>query len=465
MWNLPCRSKSCAILIVLAAVTNGCHNGASEQAGTKPSPSSNPAVRTVRPELRDIACTIDQPGVVDAYEQTSIFSKVSGFIRKFYVDIGQEVKKGELLAEIFVPELDEEHQRKAAQVELDKRLVEQARQLVVVAESNVKTAIARWDEAKANIGKYQAEVARWESEVKRLTQIVEERVLDQQVLAETQKQVDSSKAARDAAQAAVAARDADRATSEAQLEKAKIDVETAKAKVKVAEADERMAAALLAYTSVTAPYDGVVTVRNANTGDYVQAATGDKSAPNPSAMFVVARTDLLRLFVDVPEQYARYVQKGTKVVVRAEALCGLEIPAAVARTSWAIRERTRTLRTEVDLSAKDYDCLRPGMYVRAKVLVQRPKVYTLPDLARQVLIVSGNQTYCYLLNNGKAVKTAVLAGVSDGTWVEVDQMKIDDAWVKIAGNEQVIVGDLTELTDGQTVTVAETMTSRGAASR
>ena len=132
-------------------------------------------------------------------------------------------------------------------------------------------------------------------------------------------------------------------TSEANLGKAKIDVETQKAEVKVSEADERKAAAMLAYTQITAPYDGVVTVRNANTGDYVQAVTGDKSSQNPSAIFVVARTDIVRIFLDVPEAYARYVQKGTEAVVRAEALSGLQIPAKVTRTSWAIREKTRTL--------------------------------------------------------------------------------------------------------------------------
>ena len=440
-------------LVVLAALATGCRKGGNEQAEAKRSGNGDTVVRIVHPELRTIDYAIDQPGFVDAFEQTSIFSKVSGFIKHFYVDIGQEVKKGDLLAEIFVPELDEDHQRKMAQVELDKRQVEQAQQLVVVAESNVQTAIAQLAEAKANVGKYQAEVVRWESEVKRLTQMVQEKVVDKQVLAETQKQLDSSKAARDAAQAAVAAREADRVTSEANLGKAKIDVETQKAKVKVSEADERKAAAMLAYTKVTAPYDGVVTVRNANTGDYVQAVTGDKSTANPSAIFVVARIDLVRVFVDVPEAYARYVQKGTKAVVRAEALSGLQIPATVTRTSWAIREKTRTLRAEIDLSIKDYDGLRPGMYVNAKVLVQRSNVYALPQ---QALMVSGNQTYCYLLRSTKAVKTPVQAGISDGTWVEVDQMKIDDPWQKVTGNEEVILADLSELTDGQTVKVAAT---------
>jgi HlyD family secretion protein len=442
-------------LALLATLTTGCRKGGNALSDAKRSGNGDPVVRIVKPALRTINYAIDQPGFVDAYEQTSIFSKVSGFIKHFYVDIGQEVKKGDLLAEIFVPELDEDHQRKMAQVELNKRQVEQAQQLVVVAASNVKTAIAQLAEAKANVGKYQADVVRWESEVKRLAQMVQEKVVDKQVLTETQKQLDSSKAARNAAQAAVAAREADRATSEANLGKAKIDVETQKAEVQVSEADERKAAAMLAYTKVTAPYDGVVTVRNANTGDYVQAVSGDRSTPNPSAIFVVARNDLVRVFVDVPEAYAHYVQKGTKAVVRAEALSGLQIPTTVARTSWAIREKTRTLRAEIDLSIKEYDGLRPGMYVNTKVLVQRSNVHALPQ---QTLLVSGNQTYCYLLRSTKAVKTPVQAGINDGTWVEVDKMKVDDLWRKVTGDEDVIMADLSELTDGQTVKVAQTTT-------
>ena len=72
------------------------------------------------------------------------------------------------------------------------------------------------------------------------------------------------------------------------------------------------------------------------------------------------------------------MQKGTKAVVRTEALSGLQIPATVTRTSWVIRQDIHELRAEIDLSMKDYDGLRPGMYVNAKVFVQRPHVYALP---------------------------------------------------------------------------------------
>jgi RND family efflux transporter MFP subunit len=407
----------------------------------------------VKPGLRNLTCTVDQPGFVDAYEQTAIYSKVSGFIKQFYVDIGQQVKKGDLVAEIFVPELDEDHQQKVAQVELDRSMVQQAQQLIVVAQSKLQTAIAQLAEAKANVGKYQADIVRWESEVQRLTKMVEQRVVDREVLDETQKQLSSSRSARDAALAAVAARDAARASAEADVGKAKIDVETAKAQVKVAEAEERRTAAMLAYTKVTAPYDGVITVRNANTGDYVQAATGDKSTSGGSPMFVIARDDLVRIFVDVPEDKARYVREGTRANVRVDALSGLEIKAAVTRTSWSVVGlKTHTMLAEIDLPTKDIGGLRPGMYVYTKVIIQRSGV---PMLPQDALVVSGNQTYCFLLQDDKAVKTAVVRGLRDGAWVEVTKMKIDDPWVKVTGYENVIVGDLDELTNGQTVKIVQ----------
>jgi len=104
------------------------------------------------------------------------------------------------------------------------------------------------------------------------------------------------------------------------------------------------------------------------------------------------------------------------------------------------------------LSIKDYDGLRPGMYVSAKVLVERPNVFALPP---QALIVSGNQTYCFLYREGSAVKTPVQAGISDGSWTEISRIKVDDPWTKVTGDEPVLLGDLGELTNGQKIRVAE----------
>lgn len=406
------------------------------------------AVQVIRPELRALCCSVVQPGFLEPFEQTAVCSKASGFIKEFNVDIGQPIKKGQVLAEVLVPELEEDHDRKAAQVELNRKQIELAEQMVAVAQSKVRMADAQLMEAKADVGSSQADIVRWESEVRRLTTMVQERVMDRQVLDETQKQLSAGRSSHDAAIANVAAKEAARQSAMADLGKARIDVEVNKAQLKATEADERRAAALLAYAKITAPYDGIVTERNANTGDFVQAASSERSGPGPRPLFTVARSDVMRLWVDVPESYARDVQPGTKAVIRTQALSRLEFPATVTRTSWSLNPKTRTLRAEIDLPAKDYEGLRPGMYVYAKILVERSKVHTVPE---SVLAVSGNHTYCYLLQGKRAVRTVVEPGMSDGGHVEVLKKKVGDSWVPFKDDDTFIVGDLNELSDGQEV--------------
>jgi RND family efflux transporter MFP subunit len=276
---------------------------------------------------------------------------------------------------------------------------------------------------------------------------VAEKIIDSQALDETRKEFESSKSAWEAAEAAVSARKAAKLFAEADLKKAQIDVKTAKAQVEIAKTEERRLAALLEYTKITAPYDGVVTGRNANTGDFVDSVSGDKTASGRVPLFVVAQTGLMRIFVDIPQQFALYVKPGTKAAVCVEALSGLDNPATVTRTSWCLNQKTRSLRAEIDLPAEQYG-IRPGMYVYAKVFVERRGVCAVPQDA---VSVAGNQAYCYLLERGKAVKTPVQAGITDGNWIEVTQLKIDDPWVKVTGAEQFILGDLSELSDGLTV--------------
>ena len=84
-------------------------------------------------------------------------------------------------------------------------------------------------------------------------------------------------------------------------------------------------------------------------------------------------------------------------------------------------------------------------------------------LPQAALVVTGNETYCYLLHDGKAVKTPVVPGLRDGDWVEVTKMKIDGRWVKVSGGEDVIMGALDELTDGQTVKIVQKQKRRARA--
>ncbi|MCS6849777.1 MAG: hypothetical protein NZ700_01245 [Gemmataceae bacterium] len=353
--------------------------------------SDKPQVRLVNPERRTISRTIGQPGFVDACEQTAIYAKLSGYLEKWYVDINDRVTKDQVLATLFIPELIQEHEQRKAAVVRSQALVDQANKLVEVAEANLQAASAQVAEAKATIGKYQALVERWQSEVKRPTTLVPQKVLDQQVLDESVRQLQASIASRDAAEAELRTATANQTAVRAALAKATVDVAVAKANLQVAQADERRLSALVGYTRLTSPYDGIVVARNANTGDFVLPATGDPSAEPRSSdqssaraapIYVSARTDIVRVYVDVPETEANFVvsevdrtngssRPVTSAWVRIQALQDDEIPATVTRTSWGLNVRSRTLRAEIDLPTPQAR-IAPGMYAYGRVRIDRP---------------------------------------------------------------------------------------------
>jgi HlyD family secretion protein len=442
---------------LLAMTLAGC--GSSPPAA--PAVHTEPLVHVVSPERRTIERSVGQPAFINAYEQTSIYAKIPGYIKEWYVDIGDRVKKDLLLADIFVPELDAEFEQKKAQLARDEVLIEVAKQVVEVAEKQLQVATAEIERAKAEVGKFQSAVDRWESEVKRLTKMVDERVVDKQVLDESQKQLKSNIAARDAALAAATAAEATELSQRASIDKAKVDVDAARADAKVAETVKQRYAALVSYTQLTAPYDGIVVVRNANTGDFVQPALGDKSIDQDTAdrskmqgapIYVLARTDLVRVFVDIPEIDANHVSKGTPAHIRVQALDDADFAAAVTRTSWALNVQSRTLRAEIDLPNPDSKLL-PGMYAFATVLLKRTDVLALPTHA---VVEAGNQNICYLLVDGKASRTPLQTGISDGHWIEAPKKQVAGEWIPLTGEEKVILGDLSEITDGQPVRLAET---------
>jgi hypothetical protein len=137
------------------------------------------------------------------------------------------------------------------------------------------------------------------------------------------------------------------------------------------------------------------------------------------------------------------------------ALANDEFPARVTRTSWALNSTSRTLMAQIELPNSKGKFL-PGMYAYGSVLIERSDARALPASAVTQI---GNQTYCYLATDGKAVRTPVQTGVSDGSWVEVtgrlvgSQGSSEATWVPFDGSEAVITGDLSELSDGVPVRV------------
>ncbi len=457
----------CCLALGLAAVlaVPGCGH---KTEGKATSVSEPPTVQVIKPQYRKIVRIVGQPSFVESYERTSIYPKVTGYIEKWNVDIGDRVKKGDVLATLFVPELVEDCETKHRTVKLDEERVELALKIVEVAKADVEAAKARLDEAKANLDRYEADVVRWDSEVKRLRREVKNGVVDPQVLLESENQLRANTASRDAAKAIIKKAEAQLLSEKATLAKDVVDVEVARRDLAVAESDAKRLDAWVGYLKLIAPYDGVIVARNANTWDFVLPGAGDPTADhraphlspsgNAAPIYVVDRTDIVRIFVDVPEGDANYVQIGTKAGVQIKGYRDQWIPGKVTRTSWALNVKSRTLRAEIDLPNPGSQIL-PGMYAYCKVIIERPNVRALPLAA---LAHSGDTTFYWRYEDGHAVRTEVQTGVSDGEWIEVTNRQLppksvgEEPWAPIDGSEQVIVGDLSMLAEGTQVRLAET---------
>jgi multidrug efflux pump subunit AcrA (membrane-fusion protein) len=442
----------------------GC--GHKQEGSAPPSVTEPPTVRVVHPDYRKIVRVVGQPSFVESYERTSIFPKVTGFIKKWNVDIGDQVKKGDILATLYVPELDEDWETKKATVKLDEEKVQLALEVVEVAKADVQAAEARLVEAQRILDKYKSEVDRWDSEVKRLREEVNKGVVAPQILLESENQHRSDVAAWESAKATVEKAKAQLLSAKATLKKNIVDVEVARRDVAVATSDAKRMEAWVGYLQLIAPYDGIVTRRNANTWDFVLPLTGDPSADqhapalspgNKAApIYVVERTDVVRVFVDIPEADANYVKIGTRAKVQIKGYKDQWIPGKVDRTSWALNVKSRTLRAEIDLKNINSEIL-PGMYAYGQVIIERPDVRALPEAA---LIRNGDQTFYWSYENGKATKVEVQTGISDGVWTEVTsrqhtvQAPGEDTMTPIDGKEQVILGDLSVLTEGGAVKLA-----------
>lgn len=426
----------------LSAGCNGKAPPSSESAA--PAAPELLTVATVKPERQTVRRTVAQPGEIQAFEQTPIYAKIAGYVRKVHKDIGDPVKAGELLAELWVPEMDEEVKRKTALVRQAEAEQVQKKKAYSAAEANVKSAQAKVREAESDRLRAAAEAERAKSTYDRLKKSTA--VLSQEILDETKLGYESARAAVAQVEAKILSAQAVQAEAEALMEKAKADIIVAEAHHEVAKADRDQAQTLLNYAKVAAPFAGVVTRRNVDTGHFLQPASGGvKGEP----LFVVVRSDPVRIFVDVPETDAGWVVDGTAAVVRVQALKGQEFKGKVTRSAWSLDARTRTLRAEIDL-ANAGGILRPGMYAYAALTLEHAQTWTLPAAA---VVSQDDGVFCFQVRDGKAIRTPLQVGLSDGQRTEILKQRVpggEDQWVDFTGNE-VIAANPAALKDGQAV--------------
>jgi HlyD family secretion protein len=437
---------------VLAAL--GCGNG--------PTPSAPPTTDKqasdsgiVCPGPGSIRRVVEQPGTIQAYEETHLRAKLAGFVRRMHTDIGQrikgprldpsgkEIEPGEVLAEIAIPETEEEARMKQALVRQAEAEVEQARKALAAAEANVSAIEALVTEAKAGLGRAQALFDRWQSEDKRMTGLTNRGVIDAQARDEVLNQFRAAVATREEARARVLSADAAVRKAKADQGKAVADVAAAGARKEVAQADARRLQALLSYTKIRAPYDGVVTRRWINTGDFLQPNGG-----KDSCVFTVVRLSPVRIVIDVPEADADLVKEKAKVDLIVQALGDKQLSGVVARTSYAVAPGSRTLRTEIDLPNPD-SRLRPGMYLLGRITIPVSAKWTLPASA---VVAKGDETFGYRSEKGKAVRTSLRLGLRDAKAVEVLQFRRGETgpWQDFTGKEE-FAQRAAGLSDGQAI--------------
>ncbi|HZW30737.1 MAG TPA: efflux RND transporter periplasmic adaptor subunit [Isosphaeraceae bacterium] len=458
-----CLGRAFAAVALLLAAAGCRHSDRGETTGSRNSRApaqieegSTAGIRVVHPERRDIRWTVVQPGTIEAFEVTPVYSRIAGYVQRYRYNIGDQVKAGDVLIDMWIPDYVEQHAQKVAMRKRAAVQIQVAESARRAAEAKLETAKARVVSAEAGVKRAQAGYTRWESEAKRLEQLVTQRVLDVQVRDETYRQFEEAAAAREQAYAAVSEANSARDQATADLERARVDVEAARVQLDVAKADENEARVVVEYGQIKAPYAGVITQRNVSPGDYLQPGGGANGRP----LFVLEQIDPVRVFVGVPELASFFVHEGDTALIRFQAIPGITREGKVVRSGFALNPTTRTLQTEIDIPNSDGH-LHPGWYVTVTIAIHRKQVWALPSNA---IDFQGQQNYAvYLQIDGKPVRTAVIIGPSDDTYTEVLRKYVPGApnnpplantndWPTFDGTEQVLVGNLDVLAESQAAT-------------
>ena len=285
-----------------------------------------PSVAAVRVTRSNLTGSITLTGEFVPFQEVDVMSKVAGFIRTINVDVGDRVHPGEVLATLEVPEMENEMAHAKA-------AIDQANAQESQAEDDLHRTQSAYDMAHLSLTRIQNVATREPGLV-------------------PQQEVDE-----------VRSRDLE---SEAQVAAAKSNVAAARQRIQVMQADQDRLKTMQKYETITAPFEGVVTKRYANTGAMIQAGTASQTQAMPVVR--VSQNGLLRLILPVPESSVAQVSIGRTVSVRVAAL-KRTFTGRIARFTDNVQLSTRTMDTEVDVPNPSL-ALIPGMYAEVDLELQ-----------------------------------------------------------------------------------------------
>jgi len=362
-------------------------------------PALIPATASVAPVTRgDLSSTLTVAGEFQPYQEVELHAKVSGYIRRINVDIGDRVKNGEVIATLEVPELN-------AQVAASQAEIRHSQSEIARAQSGV--ALAQADYAALH-----AAYTRLSEASKQRPGLIAEQELD-----------DSRSKDQDAA---------------AKIDVAKSALEATREQLGVSQADNQRVQSLQDYSVVTAPFSGVVTMRYADVGSLIQAGTASNTQSMP--VVKVAESDLLRLRMPIPEEDVPYIKTGGDVQIKLEAT-GKIISGKIIRFTRELTTSTRTMLAEVDVPNPDLT-LSTGMTAETTIVLQRQtNVLTVP--AGAVLKEGDGQAYVLIVDaDNKVQKVTVTLGIQGSNRVEIKQGLTEHQSVIVSGQSNYETGQI-----------------------
>ena len=383
------RAAYLAALFVAAIACSGC------TIKTSAAPQEIQVVAASRAVRADLKNDVTLTAELEPYYEVDVMAKEAGYIRHMLVDIGDHVKAGQLICVLEIPELQDDLERAKADVQT--ATAEQS-----AAEQDQKRAMAA--EAIAHVS---------------YTRILDVSTKEPGLVPLQEVDVAHSRDLEADAQVASAEQNVQASMSRLQAARAALEHETA----------------LIEYTRIISPLNGVITQRYASDGAMIQAGTSSNTQAMP--VVHVAEDDTLRLMLPVPEAYVGTIHDGEPVTVTVPAL-RQTFPGKMTRFADRVQPSTRTMTAEVDLKNSKFDLI-PGMYAQVQLsLAEAPNAIAVPIGA---LDSSGNTNKVYTVDTAGTVHIrAVATGIQSPQFVQVMS--------GIQPGETVILGSHSGLQDG-----------------
>jgi RND family efflux transporter MFP subunit len=380
----------------LAALLSSCSESREVKAAR---PQSTQPVAVAKVVREDLTHDLELAAEFRPYQEIDVHAKVSGYLKAIYVDVGDRVRQGQLLAELEVPEMNEDLAQAAVGIKRN--------------QSDVQRAMGEVSRAEASLKIREISYQRLQAVVERRPNLIAQQEID-----------DAAAKFREA---------------EAQLATAKASLATTQEQVSLAQVGKTRVDTMMRYLRITAPFAGVITRRQGDSGALIQAGT----ASHTQAMPVVrlSQIDRLRLILPAPESIASRIRVGAPVEIRVESMNRI-LQGKVSRFAGKLDASTRTMETEVDIPNPDHSIL-PGMYGYATI-----RLDTKQDaLAVPVQAVSRNGSAASVLRvdkHNRLESRAIETGLETPNLIEVVSGLNENDLVVVGNGNQVKPGAAVE---------------------